>query len=288
MSIVGSVSVRVVPSFTGMHKTIGQQFSGAGAEAGRTFSRSMGASMDLRSVGGAVQRVGDNIASVGGKLTKGITVPVAGATAAVGGLVGALGFGRLRSIDAAQGQLRGLGYETKDVERISAQLADALEGGMLTMGEATSAAAAGMAAGVEEGAELTRYIELLDAATAGSNGTFDEMNQIFARIQGSGKLMTNELDMMEQRMPGFTGKMAEAAGVTQDSFREMVASGEVSADDFLDGFESFGSEMAREHAKTWDGMVQNTLAYIGMIGEGLLEGVFQMSKEELGEFIYLL
>lgn len=300
----GNAYITITPSMRGFQRSVARGIensnldepaSRVGRQMGESISRSAGMATNLQavgreieSVGRRVQGVGQSISGVGATLTKSITMPALGAVAAAGGIVAAFGWGRLKSVDTAQAQLRGLGYDTADVERISAQLTDALEGGMLTMGEATSAAAAGMAAGVEEGAELTRYIQLLDAATAGSNGTFDEMNQIFARIQGSGKLMTNELDMMEQRMPGFTGKMAEAAGVTQDSFREMVSAGQVSSDDFLDGFESFGSAMALEYAKSWEGMVQNTKAYIGIIGEALLEGVFQRSKEEIGEFIYFL
>src|SRR5699024_5500341 len=98
------------------------------------------------------------VREVGGELPKRLTLLVVGVSTAIGGMVAAFGWGRLVSVDNAQAQLKGLGYETKDVERISGQLSDALEGGMLTMGEATSAAATAMAAGVEEGEELTRYI----------------------------------------------------------------------------------------------------------------------------------
>src|SRR5699024_11583119 len=44
----------------------------------------------------------------------------------------------------------------------------------------------------------------------------------------------------------------------------------------------------KEYAKTWDGMKQNTKAYIGILGENLLGGVFEQSKESLSEFIELL
>lgn len=293
MSEIGVYYVSIVPSMKGAAKQIqadlkGIDTSSAGADMGKNLSKSMAASMNMQAVGAKIQSIGSDISSIGSALTKSITVPIAGAAIAAGGLVATLGWKRLVSIDSAQAQLRGLGYTTEDVDRITQNLVGALEGGMLTMGQATSAAAAGMAAGVEEGAELTRYIQLLDAATAGSKGTFDEMNQIFARVQGSGKLLTNELGMMEQRMPGFTGKMAEAAGVTQESFREMVSAGEVSASDFLGLFESFGSEMATEYAKSWEGMLQNTWAYIGILGEALLGGVFEQSKDSIAEFIEYL
>ena len=264
--------------------------SSKGEAAISNFTRSMqsagdAASARFQSVGRSITGVGDNIKGVGGQLTRGITAPVGIAVGAVGGLTAALGWGRLKSVDTAQAQLKGLGYNTEDVNRITGQLTKALEGGMLTMGEATSAAASGMASGVEEGKELTRYIKVLDGAVAGSNGTFDEMNQIFARVQGSGKLMTGELDMIEQRMPGFSATMAKELGVPQEKLREMVSAGEISSDEFMDIMEGFAGDMATEYAKSWEGMVQNAKAYIGIIGEQLLGGVFEQSKDSIAEFI---
>src|SRR5699024_9491970 len=119
--------------------------------------------------GDALQNFGDKLGSisgkarkVGGALTKSITLPAMGVIGAVGGITAAFGWERLISVDNAQAQLKGLGYEAEDVERISGQLTDALKDGMLTMGEATSAAATAMASGVKEGDELTRYIQILD------------------------------------------------------------------------------------------------------------------------------
>ena len=264
--------------------------SSKGEAAISNFTRSMqsagdAASARFQSVGRSITGVGDNIKGVGGQLTRGITAPVGIAVGAVGGLTAALGWGRLKSIDTAQGQLKGLGYNTEDVNRITDQLTTALEGGMLTMGEATSAAASGMASGVSEGKELTRYIQTLDGAVAGSNGTFEEMNMIFSRVQGTGKLMTGELQMIEQRMPGFTQVMADSFGVTYEEMQKMVSDGKVSSDEFMDVMSDFAGDMATEHAKTWEGMAENVKNWIGIIGQQLLGGVFEQSKDSIAEFI---
>lgn len=249
--------------------------------------RDVGASLQ-KDLSTSLSKVGKSFESVGSKLTKSITLPAAGVAVAAAGITAAFGWKRLVGIDTAQSQLKGLGYSTEDVERISGQLTKALEGGMLTMGEATSAAASGMAAGVKEGKELTRYIQLLDAAVVGGSGSFDEMNQIFSRIQGSGKLMSGELDMIEQRMPGFASAVAKELGVPPEKMREMVSAGKVSSDQFLDIMDGFAGGMAKEYAKSWEGMVQNTQAYIGIIGQSLLSGVFEQSKESIAQFLELL
>src|SRR5699024_4583129 len=68
----------------------------------------------------------------------------------------------------------------------------------------------------------------------------------------------------------------------------MLRNGEITTDQFLDIMEDFSGDMATEYAKTWSGMVDNTKAYIGIIGESLLGGVFEKSKESIAEFIEIL
>lgn len=43
---------------------------------------------------------------------------------------------------------------------------------------------------------------------------------IFNRVQGQGKLMTQELNMIEEGMPGFSNAMAKHLGVSYDAFRD--------------------------------------------------------------------
>src|SRR5699024_7218984 len=104
----------------------------------------------------------------------------------------------------------------------------------------------------------------------------------------SGKLMTQELNMVEEGMPGFSKAMADHLGVAPDKMREMVTAGEVSSEDFLTVMDGFAGGMAAAYSDSWRGMVANTKAYIGIIGENLLSGVFEKSKESIAEFIEFL
>jgi tape measure domain-containing protein len=243
------------------------------------------AAQRFQAVGQSITGVGQNIYGVGGQLTKGITMPVVGAVGAVGGLTAALGWGRLKSVDTAQAQLRGLGYSAQDVDRISGQLTDALADGMMTMAEGTTAAANGMAAGVKEGKELTRYIQLMDSAVVAGTGSFDEMNKIFGQTADLGYLTASNFDMMIERLPAFSKNMQEHMGVGSDALREMLNNGEVSMDDFLAVVEDGYGGMAEEMAGTWSGMAANVKNWVGIIGQTLLGGVFQQSKDSINEFI---
>lgn len=293
MSELGSYYVTIIPSLKGAAKSIqadlgGVDTSGVGADIGSGLSKSVSKSFDVKALGTKIQSVGDAVQTVGSNMTKYLTVPIAGAAIAAGGLTATLGWGRLKSIDTAQSQLRGLGYTSEDVDRITQNLVGALEGGMMTMGEATSAAASGMAAGVQEGKELTRYIQLLDAAVVGGTGSFDEMNQIFSQTADLGYLNAQNFDMMTFRMPGFSSAVQKHMGASGDEFRKLLNDGKITTAEFMDIMEDFGGGMATAYADSWEGMVQNTLAYVGIIGQSILGGVFAQSKEAIAEFLAFL
>lgn len=236
----------------------------------------------------SITKLGGGMESVGKGMTKWISAPIIGATTAAVGLTGALGWKRLVGMDTAKSQLEGLGYGLEDVERISGQVTSAIDGGMTTMAEGTSVAAGALAAGVQEGAELERYIKLVGDAAIGSQRPVEDMAQIFHRIEGSGKVMTDELNSIEAGMPGFAQAMADSLGVPSEEFRKMVTDGKVSSEQFLDVMDDFAGDMADAYSKSWEGMVKNTGAYIGIIGEQLLDGVFDDAKESIAGFIELL
>ena len=230
---------------------------------------------------GVSQTTGD----LGSKFNSSITKPAGVAMGAVGGLVGALGFKRLMGMDAAEAKLKGLGYAGKDVETIQGQVETAIQGSMTTMAEGTDIAAGGLAAGVEKGKDLEQYIKLVGDAAVGSGRPVNEMAQIFARVQGSGKVMTEELNMVEEGMPGFAKAMADDMGIPLDEFREKVTNGEVSSEQFMKTMDSFAGKMSGEYAKSFEGMTKNTMAFVGQIGEKILGGAFEKSKKSLNEFL---
>lgn len=240
------------------------------------------------SIGESMSGVGQKAQDMGSSLTSSITKPALIAGTAMAGITAKLGFDRLVGLDSAKAKLEGLGYSTKEVGSITDQVAKAIQGGMTTMAEGTDVAAGALAAGVKEGKELQKYIKLVGDAAVGSNRPVSEMAMIFNRVQGQGKLMTEELNMVEEGMPGFSNAMAKHLGVSYDAFRKMVTEGEVSSKDFLTVMDDFAGGMAGAYSKSWSGMVQNTKAYIGQIGESLLGGVFEQAKGSLHEFETLL
>ena len=264
-----------------VQKTSGRFFDGL-------QSKAEGASQRFNRIGDSITGLGRPMQNIGGNLTKWITAPIVGATAAATTLVGTLGFKRLIGIDNARAQLTGMGYSAEEVDRIVGQVSEDVTGGMMTVAEGTSVAAGAMAAGVEEGDELSKYIKLVDAASVGMNRSVEETAMIFNRVQGSGKLYTEELNMVEESMPGFSSKLAEHLGVPPEKMREMVTAGEVTSEDFLTVMDGMAGGMAEAFAETGEGMFKNAMANIGIIGEKMFGEVYEQAKVYLAEFLDLL
>lgn len=241
-------------------------------------------SNSFKSVSSNMQNVGQQAQNLGSSLTSKITKPALVAGTAMAGITAKLGFDRLVGLDTAKAKLEGLGYSTKEVGSITDQVTHAIQGGMTTMAEGTDVAAGALAAGVKQGKELEKYIKLVGDAAVGSNRPVSEMAMIFNRVQGQGKLMTQELNMIEEGMPGFSNAMSKHLGVSYDAFREMVTNGEVSSKEFLEVMDDFAGGMAGAYSKSWKGMVQNSKAYIGQIGEAFLSSTFEQAKGGLHEF----
>ncbi|MBM6630299.1 tape measure protein, partial [Mammaliicoccus vitulinus] len=242
----------------------------------------------MTSISRGLDSVSSKLVSTGQSLTNNITKPALVAGGALTAMVGKLGFDRLVGVDSARAKLDGLGYSGKEVTKIQEQVTKAIEGSMTTMEEGTNAAAAGLSAGVEEGKELEKWVTLIGDASVASGRPVADMTQIFARIKGTGKLMTEELNMIEDGMPGFTKVLAENMGVSMEEVRKMATEGKISFEDFEKSVAQHSGGMAEAYSKSFAGMVKNTKAYVGIIGENLLKGVFEKSKDSLREFEKLL
>lgn len=273
MADLGKAYVQIVPSAQGikgqMEKILGKELDNLGEKTGRNFGK----------------QLTKGLGSVGKTLTKSLTVPIAGAMTAASGYLLKGGWDRIVGLDSARAQLEGLGYEMDAVERISNLVSDSIQGTVMTMADGVGIAAGALAAGVKEGAELERFIGLVGSAAVGSGREVNEMAMIFNRVQGMGKLMTMELNMIEDGMPGFSQAMAKHFGIGQAEFRDMVTAGEVSSQDFLDVMEDFAGGMSDAYSKSWQGIFSRVKSNLAILGEYMLEGMFPDAKEALAEFL---
>src|SRR5690625_3238158 len=274
---LGKAYVQIMPSAKGISGSIQKAINPEATAAGKSAGTRMATS------------IANSMGSLGKTLTKAITLPALGAATAVGGLVSALGFKRLVGMDNAQAKLKGLGVEGKQLEVVMQNTKNAVTGTTHTMADGADVAAGALSAGVKEGADLERYIKLVGDAATGANAPMGGRAQIFNRVQGTGKLTRHELNQIEHRLPGFSQRMAKHVGADSlEAFYDMVSAGKIGSDQFLDVMEDFAGGMSEAYAGTWSGLKDNVLANIGIIGEALLEGLFEDGKKGMAEFLDFL
>lgn len=274
---LGKAYVQIMPSAKGITGSIQKAIAPEALNAGKAAGKNIASA------------ISESLSKAGSTLTKSITAPALAATTAVAGLVGALGFKRLVGMDEARAKLKGLGVEGKQLSQVMTDAENAVRGTTHTMADAVNVAAGAIAAGVKEGAELERYIKLVGDAATGAKVPMGEMAQIFNRVQSAGKITREELEMINYRLPGFANALQEHVGAaSQDAFYEMLRAGKVSSKDMLEVMEDFAGGMSAAYAETFSGLKDNVLANIGIIGQTLLSGVFEQSKESLAEFLEYL
>lgn len=208
----------------------------------------------------------------GAKLSKYITKPALAATTALGGLALVKGFNRLKNIDTARAQLEGLGHSAKEVEAIMDSAMESVKGTAYGFDEAATAAASAVAAGIEPGKQLTRYLGLVGDAAAQSKLSFTEMGSIFNKIMASGRISMEEVNQLADQGIPIYKMLSEQLGVTQADVREMVSAGKVDSETFLKAIETnIGGAAKIMGEKSFTGALSNMGASLSRIGANFLD-----------------
>src|SRR5699024_7756045 len=99
-------------------------------------------------------------------------------------------------------------------------------------------AASAVAAGVEPGKELERYLKLSGDAAAVAGVDIDEMGAIFNKVQTSNKIQMGEMNQLLDRGIPIVQMLAEELGVSAEEVTELASKGEISSEDFLNAVEN--------------------------------------------------
>ncbi|MCM2675575.1 tape measure protein [Alkalicoccobacillus plakortidis] len=226
----------------------------------------MGNAMDV--AGTKLQSFGSGVKDLGGKMTLWLTAPIA----ALGATAIAKGLSRLMGIDEANAKLEGLGFTTKEIEKIMGSALDSVRGTSFGLDEAATTAANAVAAGVKEGKELTKYLSLTGDAAAIAGTNLSDMGGIFNKIQTSGKAYNGELQQLSDRGLPIYQWLAEEANTTADAVFDMASKGEISTDKFLKAIENnIGGAAQTMGDKSLKAGLANMWAAVGRLGANFLD-----------------
>src|SRR5699024_7739977 len=237
-----------------------------------------------------INGVGKSMTSIGSSMTKTLTAPVAALATALGGTAITKGFQRLVGIDTAKAKLEALGHSGEGVEKIMDSALTSVKGTAFGLGEAATTAANAVAAGVEPGEELTRYLSLAGDAAAIAGVDMQEMGGIFNKVQTSNKLQMGEMNQLMDRGIPIVQLLAEELGVAESEVTDLASAGEISAEDFLNAVESgFGGAAAIMGEKSFTAAFANMGAALGRLGASFLDaggeggGFFSQMKPMMAE-----
>ncbi|MFE7605780.1 tape measure protein [Brachybacterium paraconglomeratum] len=321
--IVGSVGVLVRPISKGLNSSITKAFAGssgaarkAGQQAGKAFSdpvaaegeklpgrtlgplrsraaaeagtagASAGSSFISRVVSGIGSAAGA-VASTLGRVLKGGAV--VGGTAAIAGLGYTLskGFGRLTAIENAESKLSGLGHSAKNVESIMDNALASVKGTSYGMDEAATTAASAVAAGIEPGKELEKYLGLVGDAAAIAGTDMASMGSIFNKVATSGKVQGDVFAQLGDQGIPIVQLLAEQMGVSAEEVYKLGAAGDISSDMFLEAMSSMEGA-ALKAGDTTSGALKNAGAAISRLGATLLTGIYPMVGQIARRFTELV
>lgn len=226
----------------------------AGAGLGRDMGSGLKGSLDQFAIGGAVAGVFAELTSQVTNSLQSLAGEAVTASDATDKFKGTLNFAGLdtSTIDSLTDSTRTYADETvyalADIQGITAQLA---------------------ANGVDGYGDLAEAAGNLNAVAGGNADTFKSVGMALTQTAGAGKLTTENWNQLSDAIPGASGRLQEAmlaAGAFEGNFRDAMAKGEVSAEEFNAALLQLGSEpVAVEAAKsvtTFEGMIGNLQATI--------------------------
>jgi tape measure domain-containing protein len=234
---LGTAWIQISPSMKGMRSSIERELGGVST---RPAEQSI-----VSGLGGAFKQVGS------------IATAALGAAAAIG--VG-MGFADVASqaLNAADATLKFkntlsfAGIASDQIEALTAstkEYADKTVYGLDDIQNITAQLASNGVAGYDKLAEAAGN---LNAVAGGNAETFKSVGMVLTQTAGQGKLTTENWNQLSDAIPGASGKIQQAlldAGAYTGNFRDAMAKGEITAEEFNAAIMDLGmTDVAKEAA----------------------------------------
>lgn len=176
------------------------------------------------------------------------------------------GNARAFNLEQAKFQLSNLGVKWSEVSK---SIDEAVNDTRFGMDEAAMAASQLVASGVKLGDEMTRALLGISGVAAMTNSEYSDIAHIFTTIAGTGKVYTQQLNMIAARGLNATAALAKEMETTEAGVREILSD----KDEFID-FATFARAMFNEYGAAakkgndlFSGALANAKAALGRIGE---------------------
>nr|UVX79173.1 MAG: hypothetical protein [Bacteriophage sp.] len=211
--------------------------------------------------------------AVGGLVSTGVSMAVD----AIVGLSGDI----TEASDSAQkfaSTLSFAGLDTSTIDQLTASTQKYADETVYDLSDIRNTTAQLAANGVDNYANLAEAAGNLNAVAGGNADTFKSVGMVLTQTAGAGKLTTENWNQLSDAIPGASGKLQEAMkknGAYTGDFREAMAKGEISAEEFNQAIMDLGmTDAAKEAAtstSTIEGAMGNLEASVVNVGMQILD-----------------
>lgn len=250
MSNVGYATLTVMPSAKGFASALKGEIDAPMASAGEESGKKSGHSF----LGGFKSMAVAGIALAGANMFSGLIGEAAKASDATQKFVSTMSFAGLDTgaITAAKNEAKSYAdqtvYDLPTIQNMIAQLASN---------------------GVADYTGLTKAAGNLNAVAGGNAETFKSVAMVMTQTAGAGKLTTENWNQLSDAIPGAAGPLMKAmkdAGAYTGNFRDAMAAGEITSEEFNAALQKLGTDPvaveAAKSTKTFEGAIGNLQATI--------------------------
>lgn len=243
--------VALVPSLKGASGTIAKELGSVDADG---IGKGLGSRMGGGLVGAMKGLIGPALAVVGTGMFAGFIKDAAAASDATDKFKATMSFAGLDTSaitaakDAAKAYADQTVYDLPTIQNMMAQLASN---------------------GVKDYTGLSQAAGNLNAVAGGNAETFKSVAMVMTQTAGAGKLTTENWNQMADAIPGAAGplmKSLEEAGAYTGNFRDAMAAGQITSDEFNAALMKLGNDPvaveAARSTKTFEGAIGNLQATI--------------------------
>lgn len=211
--------------------------------------------------------------AMGGLVSTGVSMAVD----AIGNLSGDI----IEASDSAQkfaSTLSFAGLDTSTIDQLTASTQKYADETVYDLSDIRNTTAQLAANGVDNYANLAEAAGNLNAVAGGNADTFKSVGMVLTQTAGAGKLTTENWNQLSDAIPGASGKLQEAMlknGAYTGDFRDAMAKGQISAEEFNKAVMDLGmTDAAKEAAtstQTIEGAMGNLEASVVNVGMQILD-----------------
>lgn len=170
------------------------------------------------------------------------------------------------------------GLDTSTIDQLTASTQKYADQTVYDLSDIRNTTAQLAANGVDNYANLAEAAGNLNAVAGGNADTFRSVGMVLTQTAGAGKLTTENWNQLADAIPGASGKLQEAMkknGAYTGDFRDAMAKGEITAEEFNKAVMDLGmTDAAKEAAtstQTIEGAMGNLEASVVNVGVQILD-----------------